>query len=614
MEEMKKEIITKLEKVLDYKNIIEQNVTEGLSDPDKSGYKYNKYNNYNSVPLESIARFIEEMDVIVGQYGVTKNYSLEKLKTRMTREINDLSFPKIRAKNEPQIFSIVCKVNSNSIMNEIFPVLEVSKDENYIRDKKKYKFTKRIISEDLFEYKCDIPFDRVNEYGTVKLSFFILYNDEVVLEKEVQKNVYLYDESVVWLHCDLPSFPVFNTPNDFFEYQKNYTFRPPFRVIHYHFRDGEIKNPRYMYIMDQSYMIKFINDLSEKKELQTGGDRETSSSFKNGRVTPSVSAMFQTQGDMISYPEFIYDKRQNQYESLQKYIDPFFIFFSDNLYSIGQSWYSISKNEVSQFTKFDFKYGIPSGDNIYPIDDHGYLPYGKISKTNSFYGNLVMKLINVKRAEDGTASKFTFKPSGAYNEYIKRFMFDMTYCNLGIGRENDTLGGNEVLSLDENSDNYEAYTRSFYHSIQNLRNSFNLNLVMNSNVAAGKYTRNRNYEFAAFINNYAVIVFYTKELFINKNMQNRDFIFDKLSSSTYVENAKPRGQHLYFFSVKEDFNLINKAIMNNFDYSVFAYAHEMLSRPNHPMAQKCPFSALVFVVDRITADKLASDENFYVDR
>lgn len=616
MEEQKKEIITKLEKVLDYKNIIEQNVTEGLPDPNKSGYKNNPYKDYNSVSLETIAKFIEEMDIVVGQYGIVKNDSLEKLKTRATREITDLSFPKLRAKDEPQILSIICKVNSNSIMNDILSVLEVSKDENYIRNKKKYRFTKRVISENLFEYKCDIPFERINEYSTVKLSFFLLYSNEVILEKEIQKNIYLYDESVVWLHCDLPSVPTFNTPNDFFEYQRGFTFRPPFKVVHYHFKDGELKNPRYMYLMDDSYMIKFVNDLSEKKELGSNGDRETISSFENGRVTPSISALFKTQGDMVSYPEFIYEKRDNRYYgSPNKYIEPFYIFFSDNLYNIGQSMYSIPKGEISQFTRFNFKYGIPSGTSYSHIDNHGYLPYAKVSETRTLYDNLNMKLINIKRAEGGTASKFTFKPLGTYNEYIKRYIFDMAYCNPGGGRTYDTLGGNEILSLDENSETYEAYTRSYFHATQNLRNNFNLNLVMNQYVAASKYTRNKQNEFAGFINDYTIVIFFVKDIFVNKDMKNKDFIFDKISSSTYEESGRNRGQHLYYFSVKEDFNLIGKAAtLNSFDYSVFAYAHEMLSRPNNPMAQKCPFSALVFVVDRITADKLASDENFYVTK
>lgn len=619
MEEKKKEIITKLEKVLDYKNIIEQNVTEGLPDPNKSGYRNNNYYNfskYNSVPLSIIAKFIEEMDIVVGQYGIVKNDSLEKLKTRATREINGLSLPKIRTKNEPQIFSLVCKVNSNSIMNDILPILEVSKDESYIQKKKKYRFTKRVISENLFEYKCDILFEGVHEYSTTKLSFFLLYSNEIILEKEIQKNIYLYDESVVWLYCDLPSTPTFNTPNDFFEYQKSSTFRPPFRVFHYHFRDGELKNPRYMYITSDDYTIRFVNDLSDKKPIGDGGTRETSSSFKNGRLKPSISAMFEKQGDLISYPELIYEKRYNPYQNThEKYINSFYIFFSDDLYSVGQSCYNLPKGDISKFIKFDFRYGLPTTYSHNDIENHGYLPYAKVSETRTLYDNLNMKLINIKRAEDGTASKFTFKPLGGYNEYIKRFMFEMTYCNPGGGRAYDTFDLDKVFSLDVNSETYEAYTRSYFHSTQNLRNNFNLRLVMNYYVAAQKYTRNKQNEFAGFINDYTIVIFFVKDIFVNKNMKNKDFIFDKISSSTYEESGRNRGQHLYYFSVKEDFNLIEKAAsLNSFDYSVFAYAHEMLSRPNNPMAQKCPFSALVFVVDKNTADYLASDENFYVDR
>ena len=606
----KEEIIGKLKKIQEQKEVIQENVTEGLPYPDKFGI------NDENISLEAIVKCIEEFNIdTYTKYGFNKVETLKNGKNDLVDDIqNRVEIPKLLKSKTTNLYILQIehgRVNTKMDLVDVKWSL-VKSNGSIETDNRKYKFTTTEKG-----YRLDIPVPPTDAGDKLKLDFYFLYRDDIIYTREIPVITKFYDKSEVFLFGNYITKinPSMYGGEGYLTAQ--YRFDSGYMVMHYHLKDGELKNPRYMYFADESGNIIFVRDLNEDINpfpfsYNTNQLKGNKSKKIGNRISPNISAICNHLGsESLIRPNFY----TNTYPV---YMNPGFIFFSDTLYTEGTSMNTIPDTDRSDFFKYNYK--DPINDTTYDYAKTGYpLYHSKVSK----YDKLKVLPHKIRTEEvvfDGKTyniPRIDFKPVVKYYSDMKLGMLGMK-CVCGSNTlptgdvggiseyEDDIIYSPFVGSIDPDAELYSTYVRHYAVNANfNGQGKDFLRQIPPGGAGSNhpwvsKYGITDRYNVntlgKSFNQLYRVLVLYIPELFLNnKNTIKNGFSY--MTLHTQGNNVTYPEMQTLLLQVKTGAEIrfdSDPAINKNLLYYLPMFLALDLLEENGPYKYKISFTALIF--------------------
>lgn len=614
----KEEIISKLKKVLEYKEIVEENAIDTVPFPDK----FDLVNDGN-ITLEAIVKCIDVMDIDPNiQYGFNKRETLKNIKSNLSENVlKNYAYNRLLGTTTSSLYTMkIVDYEKRKVLSccEVKYTVMKANGEN-ITDGKKYRFRSENNPDGSWSTlnTLEIPIPSVGAGDKLKLDFYFLYRDDIIYSREIPVITKFYDKSEVFLFGNYTTKinPSMYGGEGYLTAQ--YRFDSGYMVMHYHLKDGELKNPRYMYFANESGNIIFVRDLNEEVNpfpfsYNTNQLKGNKSKRIGNRISPNVSAVCKNFGsESLVRPNFYTNTND-------MYLKPGFIFFSDNLYTEGTSMNTIPDTDRSDFFKYNYK--DPINDVTYDYAKTGYpLYHSKASKYDKLKV-LPHKISTEEVVFDGKTyniPRIDFKPVVKYYSDMKLGMLGMKcVCGQntlprgdvgGISEyEDDIIYSPFIGSIDPNAELYSTYIRHYAVNANfNGQGKDFLRQIPPGGAGSNhpwvsKYGITNRYNMntlgKSFNQLYRVLVLYIPELFLNnKNTIKNGFSYITLHTQgnnvTYPEMQTlllqiKTGEEIRFDS--------DPAINKNLLYYLPMFLALDLLEENGPYRYKVSFTALIF--------------------